>query len=147
MGHMEGFDTEIAQIQLQPWFDAHLQLWCYLPCDAVVTVYSLVYETGRIDRHLVVMTEGAHRLDMVSVIVGDQQMIDLVQVHTIVLTVLLQGTYTYADIYDECVCGGAEIVTITTAPASKRNKLQHLILNFCAKLKKNEQNTKYYLDF
>ena len=128
MGNGEWLDDEITQIQLQSWHNGHLQIWCHLPRDAVVRFDTHVHELGGIDGYLVVMTEGAHRLDVVSMIVSDQHMIHLIQVYAVVPALLLQCTDTHTYIYDECVSCGGKIVTVSTAPASERYKLQHPIL-------------------
>jgi hypothetical protein len=61
-------------------------------------------------------------------VVGDKHTLHCAKADAIVPAVFFQGAYAYADIYEECVCGGTEVIAVSTASASKRYKFQHPIL-------------------
>jgi hypothetical protein len=76
---------------------------------------------------------------MVGMVVGHQNMMNLLQVHTILLAVLAQTSQAYADIYDEGIGFCGQIVAITTAATTERYEFQHLFSKISAKVIKSKQ--------
>ena len=64
-----------------------------LTCDAVVMIDALVHQFGGIDRKVQLMTDAAHALDMIGMIVGNDQMMNRVHRQPEVPEILLQSTY------------------------------------------------------
>jgi hypothetical protein len=95
--------------------------------------------TRGIDGQGEVGTHGTHRLDMVGMVVGHQHVVNLLQVHTILLAVLAQTSQAYADIYDEGIGFCGQIVAITTAATTERYEFQHLFSKISAKVINNSQ--------
>jgi hypothetical protein len=62
---------------------------------------------------------------MIGMIMGDQHMLHTTQANAIVPTVFFKGAQANANIYHQSVCGGTEVVAVSTASASKRYKFQH----------------------
>jgi hypothetical protein len=84
---------------------------------------------------MILKAERPYRLDMISMVVGNQQMLHGLQLDAVVLAMLLQGAYADAYIYHQSVCGSTEVIAIPAAATSKRNKSQHVCLYFRAKVR------------
>jgi hypothetical protein len=134
MRHGKGPYMELSHGERLTDFDISSHIVGHLPRDTVVVVNASVYGLRGIDRNLIFITESPHRLDMIGMIVGNQQVLYGLQLNAIVLAVLLQGAYANAYIYHQSVCGSTKVIAITAAATSKRYKSQHVCLYFRAKV-------------
>ena len=130
MGHGKGAHLKVSHGEGLAHLDVLLHLIGHLTLDAVVMVDAVVDSLRRIDRHMILITERAYRLDMVCMVVGDQQVLHRLQLYAIVFAVFLQCAYSYAYIYHQSVCGSTEIIAVPAAATSKRYKSQHDIRIF-----------------
>jgi hypothetical protein len=76
---------------------------------------------------------------MVGMVVGHQQMVDIMQVHAIFLAVFTQASQTYANIYNKGIGFCGQKVAISTAATTERYEFQHLFSKISAKVIKTRQ--------
>ena len=92
------------------------------------TVISLnaMMDRGRgVDRDMEVLADTAHRLDMVGMVMGDDDILYLRQRKTIIREVFLQRSYADTDINHQIVSVIIKKIAVTTATASERYKIEH----------------------
>ena len=123
--HAKGCHREVAQLQRHALLHYHRLFGSHLLHHAVVAVDAVVHLPRCIDGHLVVVTEGSHRLDVVSMIVSDQHMPHAGETDAIVATGFLQTSQPYPYVDEQGVCRGCQQIAVTAASTTKRDKFQH----------------------
>jgi hypothetical protein len=78
---------------------------------------------------------------MVGMVMGNQDMMHLLEVHAIFLAVFAQAPQAYANIYDESIGFSGQPIAISTAATTERYEFQHLFFKISAKVIKS----KYFL--
>ena len=134
MRHGKGPYMELSHGERLTDLDISPHIVGYLPRNTVVVVDAFVDGLRGIDGHLILKAERPYRLDMISMVVGNQQMLHRLQLNAVVLAVLFQCAYADAYIYHQSVCGSTEIIAVSAAATSKRYKSQHVCLYFRAKV-------------
>ena len=123
--HHKRAHQKLAYLHFLTHRQHHLHIIGHLPRNAIVMVDTRMNLRCGIDGQRVVMTKRPHRLDMVRMIVRNQHMLHITKANAIVPTVFFKGAQANANIYHQSVCGGTEVVAVSTASASKRYKFQH----------------------
>ena len=121
--HTEGRHAELANLQRLPLLQQPRHVGRQLLGDAVVVVDALVHLAGGIDGHVVVCTERADALDVVGMVVGDEDVVHLLQADTVLATVLLEAPESYTYINKQRISGCRQVIAISTAATAKGDKL------------------------
>ena len=80
---------------------------------------------GGINGYIIFGTDHPDGLNVVGMIVRYQYMSDAVQPDIIVVKMFLQSANTYTDIYQQCVIGSLQVVTVSDASTAYRYKTKH----------------------
>jgi hypothetical protein len=77
---------------------------------------------GCIDRNVVFGTDDPHRLDMVSMVMSDEDMVYTIQAETVVVEMFLYISYANTCVYQYRVVGSLQEVTVTAASTAYGQK-------------------------
>ena len=121
--HAEGRHAELANLQRLPLLQQPRHVGRQLLGDAVVAVDAPVHLAGGIDGHVVVCTERADALNVVGMVVGDEDVVHLLQADTVLATVLLEAPESYTYIDKQRISGCRQVIAISTAATAKGDKL------------------------
>ena len=69
-------------------------------------MYSTVYVRRGKDGNVAITTQRPYRLDMVGVVMGEDDMLDMVEFEAILVEMLFKRTNTHATVYHQTVCIG-----------------------------------------
>ena len=116
--HREGCHRKGPYLQCHARLDIAAQIGSHLLGYTVVAIDALVNDAGGIDGQVLVVAETAYGLDMVSMIVGDEYVVNAGEAQAVVPEVLLQSTDTDTGIDEQSVTLSFQIVAVTTASAS-----------------------------
>ena len=96
---------------------------------------------------MIVSTQAPHRLYMVGVVMGNEDMMHILEAQSIVMEVLLQGSDTYSYVYQYRIRLSVKIVTVAATSTAKGYKSKHFICYFPCKVSKKDSYYKvfYYL--
>jgi hypothetical protein len=92
------------------------------PGNAKIAHYALMNLLGCIDRNVILSTNHPHRLDMVSMVVSDEDMVHTIQAETVVVEVFLYISYADTSVYQYRVVGSLQEVTVTAATTADGQK-------------------------
>ena len=120
----KGCHLEIAYLQGHFFLDLLLEGNGNLLAHAPVAVDSLVNVSRRPHRHLIFATQRAHRLDVVGMVVGDQDVSHLRKRKAVVCKVFLHCTYSDAAVDHQTVAVSIKKIAVSATSTSKRNKFQ-----------------------
>jgi hypothetical protein len=122
MGYREGGDAEITYDEVL----SHLYGLATVSRDflwnAEVAHYALMDSLGCIDRNVVFGTDDPHRLDMVSMVMSDEDMVYTIQAETVVVEMFLYISYANTCVYQYRVVGSLQEVTVTAASTAYGQK-------------------------
>ena len=99
MRHQERCHRKIANLKCNTNLHQSFLLGGQLALYTVVMVNALMNFLRGIDRHLIVMTERSHRLDMIRMVMRNQNTMHQREVDTVFLGVLLERSDSYSYIY------------------------------------------------
>ena len=99
----KGGDAEVAQLERLVFLDEFCVDGSNLLSDAVVLKNTLMDFTRSIDGQVAVAANLTYRLDVVGMIVGDENVLHLLELQTVVLEVLFQRPYSHASIDEQPV--------------------------------------------
>ena len=78
-----------------------------------------MYTVSCINVKPIVLAQTAYRFHVVSVIMCDKHVVDIIQVQSVVLKVLLQGAYSHAGIYDKSIGFSVKIIAVSTTTTAE----------------------------
>ena len=103
VGNGKGRDGKFAQLEGLPFLQVAQLVFVYLPPDAPVGVDAAV-DIGRgVDRYVLVAAQRADRLDVVGVVVGDEDALDLVELEPVLDEMFLERADADPAVYHQTV--------------------------------------------
>ena len=127
MGDGERGDAEAGQFELR----VLLYDMCLVRVDRLgymeVAVDAFVYEFGGIYGDVVILADLTCRFDVIGMVVGDDNSLDVTETQPVFLHVALHSANTDTRIDEDCSFAVAEIVAIAATTTSESQKRQHLI--------------------
>jgi hypothetical protein len=84
--------------------------------------------TSSIDWYTIIIAERPHRLDMVSMVMGNKYMMNARKTDAIITTSLFQASQPHSYVNKQCVCLRGQQIAVTATSTAERNELQHIFL-------------------
>ena len=96
---------------------------------------------------MIVSAQAPHRLYVVGVVMGDEDMMHILEAQSIVMEVLLECPDSYSYVYQYRIRLSVKIVTVAATSTAKGYKSKHFICYFYCKVSKKDSYYKvfYYL--
>lgn len=106
MGDGEGGDGKLTYLLSFSFLQIEEIFLVDLSAHTPVAMYATVYVRRGKDGNVAITTQRSYRLDMVSVIMGEDDMLDMVEFEAILVEMLFQRTNAHATVYHQTVCVG-----------------------------------------
>ena len=106
MGDGEGADGKLTYLLSFSFLQIEEIFLVNLSAHTPVAMDSSVYVRRGKDRNVAITTQRAYRLDMVGMVMGEDDMLDMVEFETILVEMLFKRTNAYATVYHQTVCVG-----------------------------------------
>ena len=106
MGDGEGADSKLTYLLSFSFLQIEEIFLVDLSAHTPVAMYSTVYVRRGKDGNVAITTQRPYRLDMVGVVMGKDNMLDMVEFEAILVEMLFKRTNTYATVYHQTVCVG-----------------------------------------
>ena len=96
---------------------------------------------------MIVSTQAPHRLYVVGVVMGDEDMMHILEAQTIVMEMLLECPDSYSYVYQYRIRLSVKIVTVAATSTAKGYESKHFFCYLPAKLTKKILITKFFIIF
>ena len=106
MGDGEGADSKLTYLLSFSFLQIEEIFLVDLSAHTPVAMYSTVYVRRGKDGNVAITTQRPYRLDMVGVVMGKDDMLDMVEFEAILVEMLFKRTNTHATVYHQTVCVG-----------------------------------------
>lgn len=106
MGDGEGGDGKLTYLLSFSFLQIEEIFLVDLSAHTPVAMYSTVYVRRGKDGNVAITTQRPYRLDMVGVVMGEDDMLDMVEFEAILVEMLFKRTNTHATVYHQTVCVG-----------------------------------------
>lgn len=106
MGDGEGGDGKLTYLLSFSFLQIEEIFLVDLSAHTPVAMYATVYVRRSKDGNVAITTQRSYRLDMVGVIMGKDDMLDMVEFDAILVEMLFQRTNAHATVYHQTVCVG-----------------------------------------
>lgn len=106
MGDGEGGDGKLTYLLSFSFLQIEEIFLVDLSAHTPVAMYSTVYVRRGKDGNVAITIQRPYRLDMVGVVMGKDDMLDMVEFEAILVEMLFKRTNTHATVYHQTVCVG-----------------------------------------
>lgn len=106
MGDGEGADSKLTYLLSFSFLQIEEIFLVDLSAHTPVAMYSTVYVRRGKDGNEAITTQRPYRLDMVGVVMGKDDMLDMAEFEAILVEMLFKRTNTHATVYHQTVCVG-----------------------------------------